>query len=99
MPSSRKRELIEPTSSRNTVSRGTIGLPSHGYISDQQFFLSGSITGMKMERSLRKRMSGNKPKVGYSSRVVPRPDTISEAMEHSQERNCHDCLLKDPTSS
>jgi hypothetical protein len=44
-------------------------------------------------------MSGNKPKVGYSSRVVQRPDTISESMEHSQKGNCHEYLLKDPPST
>jgi hypothetical protein len=30
---------------------------------------------------------------------VPRPNTISEAMEHSQNGTYHDCPLKDPTSS
>jgi hypothetical protein len=28
-----------------------------------------------------------------------RPDTITEAMEHSQKGTCHDCPPKDPTSS
>jgi hypothetical protein len=30
---------------------------------------------------------------------VPRPDTINEAMEHSQKVTCPDCSPKDPTSS
>jgi hypothetical protein len=33
------------------------------------------------------------------SAEVPRPDTITEAVERSQKGTYHDCSLKDPTSS
>jgi hypothetical protein len=54
------------------------------------------ITGIEMERSQRKR---KRPKMGSSSSKVPRPDSIAEAMEHTQKGIYHDCPPKDPTSS
>jgi hypothetical protein len=49
-------------------------------------------------RSLRKRRSSN-PKRDPAHGEVPRPDTITEAMEISLNIVYHDCPPKDPTSS
>jgi hypothetical protein len=39
------------------------------------------------------------PKWDLAKGEVARPDTITEAMEHSQKETYHDCTLEDPTSS
>jgi hypothetical protein len=54
---------------------------------------------MEMERSLRKRGPAIGPKLDPVQGEVPRPDTISEAMEHTQKGIYHGCLPKDPTNS
>ena len=40
------------------------------------------------------RRYSDRPKVGSSSRCGPRPDTITEAMEHLQKGTYHDCPPK-----
>jgi hypothetical protein len=55
---------------------------------------------MEMEMSLRGKTSPViGPKWNPAQGEVPSPDTITEAMEHSQKGIYHDCHLKDPTSS
>jgi hypothetical protein len=44
------------------------------------------------------RIISDKQGVG-ENKEVPRPDIITEAMEHSQNVTYHDCNLEDPTSS
>jgi hypothetical protein len=48
-------------------------------------FLSESITVMEMERSLRKEVTEAGLKRNLDQEEVPRLDTITEAMEHSQK--------------
>ena len=39
------------------------------------------------------------PKWNSAQGVAPRPDTITEAKEHSQKGIYHDCPLKDPQAA
>jgi hypothetical protein len=47
------------------------------------------ISGMEMERSLRKQGPATGPKWDLAQGVVPRPDIITEAMECSQKGTKH----------
>jgi hypothetical protein len=49
-------------------------------------FLSERIIGMEMERSLKKRRSSKRPKWDPGQGEIPRPDTITEALESSQKK-------------
>jgi hypothetical protein len=54
---------------------------------------------MEMERSLRKEGPATGPKWVPAQGEVPRPNTITEAIEDSQKWIYHDCPLKDPISN
>jgi hypothetical protein len=62
-----------------------MGLLFQSQISDPLLFLSERTAGMKMERSPRKRRSSKGPKWDPAQGEAPRPETITEAMEHSQK--------------
>jgi hypothetical protein len=62
-------------------------------------FLSEIITGMEKERSHEKEGPETGLKWDPAQGEVPRPDTITETIEHSQKGTYHDCPPKDPTSS
>ena len=58
------------------------------------------MTGLKMERSLRKKEGPvTDPKRDLAQGQVPRPDTITEAVEHSKRGTSNNCTPEDPRSS
>jgi hypothetical protein len=69
MPCSRERELVKHTSSIKT------GHQVEGWViknSDPELFLSGRTAETKFEKNLRKRMSGDMPKLKSSSGEGPK---------------------------
>jgi hypothetical protein len=60
MPNSRKRELIEPISSRKTGHQMRHGVAIPQSKLSPKLFLSERTAGMEMERSLRKRRSSDR---------------------------------------
>jgi hypothetical protein len=62
-------------------------------------FLSERTAGMEMERSMRKLNPEADPKLDQAQWEVPRPDTITEAMEHSQNGTYYDSIPEDPKRS
>jgi hypothetical protein len=100
MPYSGEREIIEFTSSKKTGHQ-VEGWHCHFTVknSDPELFLSERPTGTKMEKSLRKRMSNDRPKLRFNSGEAPRPEGMTEAMVCLQTGGYHDCPLKGPKSS
>ena len=88
MPYTEERELAEPSSSRKAGHqvRDGVAMPQ-SKISDPELFLSERTAGRKVEKSLRKRWSNDRPKWDPAQGEAPRPDIITEAIECSQKGN------------
>jgi hypothetical protein len=71
-----------------------MGLQSHCHNSDPYFFLSKRITGWKWREAWEKEGPATGPKWDPPQVEVPRPDTITEAMEHSEMEHIMTALWK-----
>jgi hypothetical protein len=95
-PDSRERELIESTSSRKTGHQVRVGV---AIPQSHNCFCLRELQGWKWRGAGEKEGSATGPKWDSAQGEVPRPDTITEAMEGSQKGIYHNCLLKDLTHS
>ena len=100
MPSGWEKGLGDLTPSRKTEHK-VEGWACNPTVknSDPEESLSERTAGTKVEKSLRKRMSSYRPKMGSIPREATRPDTITHAVLCSQKGSYQDCPLKAPTSS
>jgi hypothetical protein len=98
MPYIREREFTEPSSSRKTGDQVRDGIDTtvisltHKYSCLKELHENG-------EEPEEKKGPETGPKCDPAQGEVPRPDTITEAMECSPNETYHDCPLEDSTSS
>jgi hypothetical protein len=89
-PTSRKRELVEPISSKKTGhqlrERGTNPVTTL----TEKFSCLKNLKGWKWREACRKEGPTTGPKWDPAQGEVPRPHTITEAMERSQKGTYHD---------
>jgi hypothetical protein len=101
MPYTGERELVEPVSSRKTGRASSEGWGCHPTVKTltHNYSCLNELQGWKWRGAPEKEGPVTSPKWDPVQREALRPDTITEAMEHSQKGTCHDCPSKDPTSS
>jgi hypothetical protein len=100
MPYSDKRKLLEFTFSRKTRHQvEEWGCHPTVKNSHPELFCLKELQRQKMEKSLRKRRSSDRPKLSSSLGEAPRPNTVTDAMVCLQTGTYHDYPLKVPTSS
>jgi hypothetical protein len=83
----KETQVVEPTSCRKTghQMQGWDAIPESKTLTQNCFCLQRT-AGTKMKKSLRKRRSSDRPKLGSSSMGAPRPDNITDAMVCSQKK-------------
>jgi hypothetical protein len=99
MPNSGGRELVESTSSRKTGHQ-VEGWGFHPTVKNPypELFLCKRRAETKMEKKLKDRWSSEEPNLGFISRGVSKPDTITDAIVCLQTGPWHGYLLRGPTS-